>query len=301
MSSAASSPTIFRSSGLTQRDPRRGRSRIMPAGRCAHCREGHPNLCPECGIHRRAALPWRDDRTALGAEAVGGRHPGDFHRDRRGHARAARRRDPRGRPREAAPDGAGRAPRLRPDRAPDPAGAPRQRRRRDPGRRPAARTAARPLADWARHRIGAHRLPRSPAWTAGEGAPLVIEATNSPDGLRDAVSRRTDRRARGSRRHSGRRTATRSRPRKRGGARSTSSSPGAWARSIRQAIALLASGKVDVASLVTHTFALDEAPEAFRRHAENAPGMLKSIIVPNAMPAGRPEGGGQSARLIRPG
>ena len=47
-----------------------------------------------------------------------------------------------------------------------------------------------------------------------------------------------------------------------------------------RAIALVAAGKVDVATLVTHEVGLEEAPEAFRRHAENAPGVVKSLIYP---------------------
>jgi L-iditol 2-dehydrogenase len=139
-------------------------------------------------------------------------------------------------------------------------------------------------------RLGADRIGASvaeiAAWTAGEGAPLVIEATNSPDGLRDAVS---------AARIGGRvvlvgipdgnsYTLAASEARRRA---LTIKFARRMGEVYPKAIALLASGKVDVSSLVTHTFALDEAPEAFRRHAENAPGMLKSIIVPNAMAAGR--------------
>ena len=46
-----------------------------------------------------------------------------------------------------------------------------------------------------------------------------------------------------------------------------------------RAIALVAAGRVDVRSLVTHRFALEEAPDAFRRHAEDEPGLVKSLIV----------------------
>ena len=52
------------------------------------------------------------------------------------------------------------------------------------------------------------------------------------------------------------------------------------------AIALVASGRVDVASVVSHTFPLEETPQAFRLHAEDAPGMLKTIILPNGQAAG---------------
>jgi L-iditol 2-dehydrogenase len=38
---------------------------------------------------------------------------------------------------------------------------------------------------------------------------------------------------------------------------------------------------VDVVSLVIPRFPLEEAPAALRMHAENAPGAVKSLIVPN--------------------
>jgi L-iditol 2-dehydrogenase len=48
-----------------------------------------------------------------------------------------------------------------------------------------------------------------------------------------------------------------------------------------RAVQPVAAGKVDVDAVVSHRFGLDGAPEAFRLHAENAPGMLKSLIFPN--------------------
>jgi L-iditol 2-dehydrogenase len=48
-----------------------------------------------------------------------------------------------------------------------------------------------------------------------------------------------------------------------------------------RAIELVAKGKVDVASLVTDEIPLDEAPTAFRKHAENAPDVIKTLIYPN--------------------
>ena len=48
-----------------------------------------------------------------------------------------------------------------------------------------------------------------------------------------------------------------------------------------RAIALVMSGKVDVASMVTHRVGLDEAPGAFEALAENSPGYIKVLIYPN--------------------
>jgi L-iditol 2-dehydrogenase len=48
-----------------------------------------------------------------------------------------------------------------------------------------------------------------------------------------------------------------------------------------RAIALVQSGKVDVASMVTHRVDLDETPRAFRALAENTPGYIKVLIYPN--------------------
>ncbi|KXF77064.1 alcohol dehydrogenase [Paramesorhizobium deserti] len=120
-------------------------------------------------------------------------------------------------------------------------------------------------------------------WTKREGAPLVIEATNSPLGFRDAV------------------LAT-----KIGGRivlvgipdGDTYTLPAAEARRrglkikfarrmgevYPRAIELVAGGKVDVASMVTHQVGLDEAPDTFRNHADNAPGYIKSLIYPNGLP-----------------
>jgi L-iditol 2-dehydrogenase len=51
-----------------------------------------------------------------------------------------------------------------------------------------------------------------------------------------------------------------------------------------RAIELVAAGRVDVRSLVSHRFPLAEAPEAFRRHAKDEPGLVKSLIVPRNAP-----------------
>lgn len=116
--------------------------------------------------------------------------------------------------------------------------------------------------------------------TAGEGCPLVIEATNSPLGFRDAV-----------------RVA-------RIGGRvvlvgipdgDTYNLPAAEARRrglkikfarrmgevYPRAIDLVRSGKVDVVSMVTAEVDLDDGPALFRRHAANEPGLIKSLLYPN--------------------
>ncbi|MGH7071295.1 MAG: zinc-dependent alcohol dehydrogenase [Acetobacteraceae bacterium] len=48
-----------------------------------------------------------------------------------------------------------------------------------------------------------------------------------------------------------------------------------------RAIQLVREKLVDVESLVTRRFALADAPEAFRLHAANTPGLVKSLIVPS--------------------
>ena len=135
-------------------------------------------------------------------------------------------------------------------------------------------------------RLGAARVGASVAelrdWTQGEGAPLVIEATNSPHGFRDAVlSARI-----------GGRVVLVGIP---DGDVYTLPAAEARRRALKikfsrrmgevypRAIALVESGKVDVATLVTRSFALEEAPEAFRLHAADAEGMVKSLIYPNGM------------------
>ena len=113
---------------------------------------------------------------------------------------------------------------------------------------------------------------------ASGGAPLVVEATNSPDGFRDAV-RATE---------IGGRAVLVGIPdcdlyqlpaaeaRRRG---LTIKFSGRMGHVYPRAIALVASGRVDVRRLVTQRFALDETPEAFRRHAADEPGLVKSMIM----------------------
>jgi L-iditol 2-dehydrogenase len=118
-------------------------------------------------------------------------------------------------------------------------------------------------------------------WTRGVGCPLVVEATNNPFGFRDAV-------------HCARI-----------GGRimlvgipdgDIYSLPAADARRralkvkfVRRmgevyprAINLVESGRVDVATLVTHRVGLEETPEVFRALAENEPGYVKALIYPNS-------------------
>ncbi|MBP0493885.1 zinc-dependent alcohol dehydrogenase [Pararoseomonas indoligenes] len=135
-------------------------------------------------------------------------------------------------------------------------------------------------------RLGAERTGSSAAdiqaWTEGEGAPLVIEATNSPVGFRDAIL---------SARIGGRvvlvgipdgdtYTLPAADARRRGLKVKFSRRMG---EVYPRAIALVAAGKVDVASLVTHRVGLEGAGEAFRSHAEDRPGVIKTLIYPNGV------------------
>jgi L-iditol 2-dehydrogenase len=133
-------------------------------------------------------------------------------------------------------------------------------------------------------RMGADRTGTGLAdlrdWSEGEGAPLVIEATNSPFGFRDAVL---------SARIGGRvvlvgipdgdtYTLPAAEARRRGLKIKFSRRMG---EVYPRAIALVESGRVDVATMVTRHFALEDGPEAFRLHATDAEGMVKSLIHPN--------------------
>ena len=117
-------------------------------------------------------------------------------------------------------------------------------------------------------------------WTKNEGLPLVVEATNSPRGFADAVL---------AARIGGRIVLVgipdgdtyvmpAAEARRRGLKIKFSRRMG---EVYPRAIALVESGRVDVATLVTHHFALDQAAEAFRLHAADTPGMVKSLIHPN--------------------
>ena len=109
------------------------------------------------------------------------------------------------------------------------------------------------------------------------GCPLVVEATNSPHGFRDAVT---------ATRIGGRvvlvgipdgdvYTLPASDARRRG-------LKIKFARRMGDvyplAIQFLAAGKVDVRSIVTHRVGLEEAPGVFKALAENAPGFVKVLV-----------------------
>ncbi|MGG5823897.1 zinc-dependent alcohol dehydrogenase [Falsiroseomonas sp. HW251] len=137
-------------------------------------------------------------------------------------------------------------------------------------------------------RLGADRVSSSVAditgWTAGEGTPLVIEATNNPVGFRDAVTAA----------RIGGRVVLVGIP---DGDTYTLPAADARRRGLKikfsrrmgevypRAITLVASGRVDVATLVTHRVGLENAAEAFRMHAADAPGVVKTLIYPNGTDA----------------
>jgi len=50
---------------------------------------------------------------------------------------------------------------------------------------------------------------------------------------------------------------------------------------MRRGLALAAGGRLDLASLVTHTFALDDVGRAFQALATKPPGFIKSVVVAN--------------------
>jgi L-iditol 2-dehydrogenase len=129
-------------------------------------------------------------------------------------------------------------------------------------------------------RLGANRVAPSVDDLGGAGTSLVVEATNAPEGFRDAVR---------AARIGGRVVLVgipdgdtyvlpASEARRRGLKIKFARRMG---EVYPRAIELVASGRVDVRSLVSRTFSLEEAPGAFRLHAENEPGLVKSIIFPN--------------------
>jgi len=129
-------------------------------------------------------------------------------------------------------------------------------------------------------RCGADRVFESVAGlveASHGGCPLVVEATNSPNGFRDAVS---------AARIGGRivlvgipdgdiYTLPAADARRRG-------LKIKFARRMGEvyplAIQFLAAGKVDVRSIVTHRVGLGEVPGAFKALAENAPGYVKVLV-----------------------
>lgn len=123
-------------------------------------------------------------------------------------------------------------------------------------------------------------------WTKGEGLPLVIEATNAPEGFRDAVR---------AAKIGGRIVLVgipdgdlymvpAAEARRRGLTIKFSRRMG---HVYPRAIELVALGKVDVEAVVSHRFTLAEGPDAFRRHAANEAGMVKSLIYPGGLPGER--------------
>jgi len=116
----------------------------------------------------------------------------------------------------------------------------------------------------------------------GQGADLVIEATNSPDGLLHAIQACSI---------GGRAILV-------GIPDGDTYTPIAAAEARRRgldmrfarrmgnvyprAIELVSSGAIDVDTLITHRFSLDEAIDAFQMQAEQAPDLVKSMILPNS-------------------
>ncbi len=138
--------------------------------------------------------------------------------------------------------------------------------------------------------LGAEKVGASVAdirdWTAGEGCPLVVEATNAPEGFGDAVAAT----------RIGGRIVLVGIP---DGDRYVLSAADARRRGLSikfarrmghvypRAIELVATGRVDVLSLISDRIGLDEAPEAFHRLAEGAPEAIKTLIYPNGIETGR--------------
>ena len=121
--------------------------------------------------------------------------------------------------------------------------------------------------------------------TEGRGCDLVVEATNSPDGFGDAIAAARiggrivlvgipdgDRYAPLPAAEARRRGLTIRFSRRMGEV---------YPRAVR----LVADGRVDVMRLVTHRFALEEAPDAFAMHANAAPGLVKSLVLPGGADA----------------
>jgi L-iditol 2-dehydrogenase len=142
-------------------------------------------------------------------------------------------------------------------------------------------------------KLGAAKVGNSVAeivgWSLG-GCTLVLEATNSPDGFRDAVAaariggrvvlvgipdgdiyqlNAADARRRGLKIKFARRMG----------------------EVYPRAIELVEKGKVDVVSMVSHRVGLEETPGVFQALADNAPGYVKVLIYPNgslSTPSSRP-------------
>jgi L-iditol 2-dehydrogenase len=122
-------------------------------------------------------------------------------------------------------------------------------------------------------------------WTTGEGCPLVVEATNSPDGFRDAVSvaRIGGRIVLVGIPDGDRYVLPAAEARRRGLSIKFSRRMG---NVYPRAIELVATGKVDVISLISERIGLDETPDALRRLAAGAPDIIKTLIYPNGLGKG---------------
>jgi L-iditol 2-dehydrogenase len=115
----------------------------------------------------------------------------------------------------------------------------------------------------------------------GKGFPLVIEATNAPEGMHDAimVARVGGRVVLVGIPDGGEYPAlAAAEPRRRAlTIRFSRRAPEVYPR----AIALLASRRVDVQSIVTHRFDLAQTPQAFEQMAQGNPDYVKTIVYPN--------------------
>lgn len=130
--------------------------------------------------------------------------------------------------------------------------------------------------------VGANRDVLTDA-TNGQGTNLVIEATNSPDGFRDAVLSTKI----------GGRIILAGIPD--GDVYSTISAAEARRRGLSikfsrrmgdvypRAIDLVATGKIDVDVLVTHRFELEQTSDAFNMQADEHDGLIKSLVYPSGM------------------
>ncbi len=133
--------------------------------------------------------------------------------------------------------------------------------------------------------LGAHDARRQisdvSGLTNGRGFDLVLEATNSPDGLRDAVHAAAI----------GARVILVGIPD--GDTYSPLSAAEARRRGLDlrfsrrmgdvypRAISLVHEQRIDVDALITHRFTLENSPEAFEIQAQNHKGLIKSMVYPN--------------------
>jgi len=133
-------------------------------------------------------------------------------------------------------------------------------------------------------RLGAHHVGTMPEAVAqcddGLGCELVIEATNSPHGFRDAIrcSRIGARLVLVGIPDGDTYTAlAASEARRRGLTVRFSRRMG---NVYPRAIELVRGARVDVDALISHRFTLDGAPQAFALQANETPGLIKSIVYP---------------------